>query len=262
MTWSNPDGEAMRAGRLLPWTIVASCLLHGVALASLAAAPSARVAKAPRTQLRFEVVRASQRLPAPPPAPAEPSEPAPPPPAPAPTPKLARAAPEPASAPAAPPLESPNAGVTLASTGDGAGNAIVLPLGDGGRLEPARARVAGAPVAAAQPARTVPVASEPVLVAVGDLSSRPSPPALGPSLERHYPAEARRGGLSGSAKVRARIDPDGVVRRVALLDESAVGFGSACSRALQGSRWGAPKDKAGRSVATEIRYTCRFVVQP
>ena len=59
-----------------------------------------------------------------------------------------------------------------------------------------------------------------------------------------------------------RIDPDGVVRRVTLVEESAAGFGGACTRTLTGSRWAAPKDKAGRSVATEIRYTCRFVVQP
>jgi TonB family protein len=97
---------------------------------------------------------------------------------------------------------------------------------------------------------------------VGDLSSRPSPPALGSALERYYPADARRAGSSGSAKVKARIDPDGVVRSVTLLNESAAGFGTACTRALQGSHWGAPKDKAGHSVATEIRYTCRFVVQP
>jgi TonB family protein len=135
-----------------------------------------------------------------------------------------------------------------------------MPLGNGGALEPTRPRtVAPVPVL---PPRPVPVASEPALVPIGDLSSRPSPPALGAALERYYPPDARRGGTSGSAKVRARIDPDGVVRRVALLDESGAGFGSACTRALQGSQWGAPKDKAGRSVATEIRYTCRFVVQP
>ncbi|HYJ11440.1 MAG TPA: TonB family protein, partial [Polyangiaceae bacterium] len=81
------------------------------------------------------------------------------------------------------------------------------------------------------------------------------------ALERNYPADARKRGSSGSAKVRARIDPDGVVRQVTLLEESAPGFGTACTRTLNGSRWGAPKDKAGRSVATEIRYTCRFVVE-
>ncbi len=97
---------------------------------------------------------------------------------------------------------------------------------------------------------------------MNDLSARPSPPSLGAALERNYPPEARRRGLSGSAKVRARIDPDGIVRHVTLLEESAPSFGGACSRTLSGSRWAAPKDKAGRSVATEIRYTCRFVVEP
>jgi TonB family protein len=115
------------------------------------------------------------------------------------------------------------------------------------------------PVTSALPARAP---SEPIVVAPGDMSARPSPPRLGATLERNYPADARRRGLSGTAKVRARIDPDGVVRRVTLLEESAAGFGTACTRTLSGSRWAAPKDKAGRSVATEIRYTCRFVVQP
>ena len=59
-----------------------------------------------------------------------------------------------------------------------------------------------------------------------------------------------------------RTDADGTVRRVTLVEESGAGFGAACGRALTGSRWGAPKDKSGRSVATEIRYTCRFVVEP
>jgi TonB family protein len=137
-----------------------------------------------------------------------------------------------------------------------------MPLGSGGSLEPTRVR-APAPVNAPAPAvpSAAPVRTEPLLVAVGDLSARPAPPALGPALERNYPADARRRGLSGTAKVRARIDPDGVVRRVSLLEESAAGFGSACSRTLSGSRWAAPKDKAGRAVATEIRYTCRFVVE-
>jgi TonB family protein len=139
-----------------------------------------------------------------------------------------------------------------------------MPLGSGGSLEPMRAR-APAPVnlPAPTPPAPSPVPEGPRVVAVGDLSAKPSPPSsLGAALERNYPSTARSQGQSGSAKVRARIDPDGVVRRVALLEESAAGFGAACSRTLNGSRWAAPKDKAGHSVATEIKYTCRFVVNP
>jgi TonB family protein len=99
-------------------------------------------------------------------------------------------------------------------------------------------------------------------VPLSDLSTRPAPPALGDALQRNYPRDARQRGLSGHAKVRARVDADGVVRKVILMEESDSGFGTACRRTLTGSRWDAPRDKAGRPVATEIRYTCRFVVGP
>ncbi len=242
--------------RLLPWTIAASFLLHGVAYASLADAPPPSKPEARKTQLRFDVVerpKPQKVEPPEPPAPLEPPKPR----ASAPAPPPQAAPPEIASAPEPPVSE----GVTLA--GDGSGNAFSMPMGNGGSLEPTRPR-SPAPVNLPTPTRPAPapVARDPQLVAVGDLSSRPTPPPLGPVLERNYPADARRRGQSGTAKVRARIDPDGVVRRVTLVEESATGFGGACSRTLTGSRWAAPKDKAGRSVATEIRYTCRFVVEP
>ncbi len=251
------EREPVLSRRVLPWTIALSVLLHGVAYASLDAPPAPGKAERQKTQLRFDVVTKPKRPEAEPP-------PAPPPPtptkkAPAPVP-AATAAPAPPAAEAASP--EPPGGVTLA--GDGAGNAFSMPLGSGGSLEPTRPR-APAPVNAPPPERPAPTAaapSGPPVVAVSDLSSKPSPPSLGSALERNYPADARRRGLSGTAKVRARIDPDGVVRRVTLLEESAAGFGAACTRTLNGSRWAAPKDKAGRSVATEIRYTCRFVVDP
>jgi periplasmic protein TonB len=261
MISKNLEDEAMYKRRLLPWTIAASFALHGVAYASLGSAPTAAKPEHRKTQLRFEVVPQPKPAEAPPPPP--PPEPKPEVPKakpralePKPEPKLE--APPPPVQPATPPSE----GVTLA--GDGSGNAFSMPLGNGGALEPTRTR-APAPVNLPAPVAPPPTArapSEPPLVAVGDLSARPSPPALGAALEQNYPADARRRGLSGTAKVRARIDPDGVVRRVTLVEESAAGFGGACSRTLNGSRWAAPKDKAGRSVATEIRYTCRFVVQP
>lgn len=248
----------MKRHRLLPWTIVASFLLHGVAYASLGHAPAVKGPEHRKTLVRFDVV--TPPAPPPPPAPEE-QKPEPPKPKPrAPEPKVA---PPPEAAPPPPVAAEPpvSEGVTLA--GDGTGNAFSMPLGNGGSLEPTRPR-APAPVNVPVPVSPAPAprVTEPPVVAVGDLSSRPSPPSLGAALERNYPADARQRGLSGSAKVRARIDPDGVVRRVTLVEESAAGFGSACSKTLNGSRWAAPKDKAGRSVATEIRYTCRFVVQP
>jgi TonB family protein len=256
MISKNRDEEPMAKRRLLPWTIVASFLLHGVAYASLARPPAVAKPEPRKTQLRFDVVEKAKpekiEPPAPPPPPPKPRSLAPPP-----AQKLAAAAPAPA-----PPLAPvASEGVTLA--GDGSGNAFSMPLGNGGALEPARHR-APEPVNTPAPllSRPAPAAPQPPLVPVSDLSSRPTPPALGTALERNYPADARRRGLSGTAKVRARIDPDGVVRRVTLVEESAAGFGGACSRTLTGSRWAAPKDKAGRSVATEIRYTCRFVVEP
>lgn len=249
----------MKTRRLLPWTIVASFALHGVAYASLAAAPPHPTSTHEKTQLRFDVVSKPE-----PPKPLE--EPEPPPPEPA-KPQTRAAAPKPAATPepTPPPREAPVAktdGVTLA--GEGTGNAFSMPLGNGGSLEPTSRTRTPAPVNVPAPTTPAPTRSvtEPPVVAVGDLSSRPSPPSLADALQRNYPADARQRGLSGSAKVRARIDPDGVVRRVALVEESGSGFGAACSRTLTGSRWAAPKDKSGRSVATEIRYTCRFVVAP
>lgn len=254
----------MTKRRVMPATIVVSLLLHGAAYASLHA-PSPSVKTPPqRSQVRFDVV--SRPVPPPPPAP----ERAPEPPKLAPLKEKARASrPEPAPAelppaPAeAPPPEAPiSTGVTL--TGDGPGDAFSMPLGNGGALDPAARAQLPPPVNVPAPTPPAPpkVPAEPRLVSVSDLSSRPSAPSLAGALEHYYPADARRRGLSGSAKVRARIDSDGVVRRVTLLEESGAGFGSACRQALNGSRWGAPKDKSGQAVATEIRYTCRFVVEP
>lgn len=252
----------MTKRRLLPVTIVVSLLLHGAAYATLHA-PGPRPHPRHQTQLRFDVV--SRPEPAPP-EPTKPElEPEPPPPAPPKAkPKTTPAEPRPLPPEAAlapPPETPPSTGVTLA--GDGTANAFSMPLGNGGALDPSVRPRAPAPVNVPAPTPVAPqVRAEPPLVAVGDLSSKPSPPSLASALERNYPPDARRRGLSGSAKVRARIDADGVVRRVTLLEESGASFGAACSRTLTGSRWAAPKDKAGRSVATEIRYTCRFVVEP
>jgi TonB family protein len=104
-------------------------------------------------------------------------------------------------------------------------------------------------------------AADPAVVAVADLSRRPEAPALQDVLERNYPVQARQSGQAGKAVVRARILPDGNVRDLLVVSESAPGFGRACRDTLAGSRWTPPLDREGRAVATIINYTCRFDVR-
>lgn len=97
-------------------------------------------------------------------------------------------------------------------------------------------------------------------VGLRDLADKPIPPPLNTKLLANYPAAAKRQGLSGTAKVVARIDADGWVRQASTLFESGDGFGVACRETLMGSRWSVPRDKGGRAVPTQIHYTCQFRV--
>jgi protein TonB len=92
------------------------------------------------------------------------------------------------------------------------------------------------------------------------LSERPTPPSLDAALRSLYPDEARRRAISGSASLRVRIGSDGRVREASVLSETFAGFGTACQKAVLGSHWSPPRDRDGRAVQTEVRYTCRFVV--
>jgi outer membrane biosynthesis protein TonB len=105
-------------------------------------------------------------------------------------------------------------------------------------------------------------AKEPPVVPLADLSVKPKPPALDEALRGNYPEMLRRRGIGGSASIKARIDADGVIRRAAVMAESLAGFGEACRKTVLLSRWSAPRDRSGKPVATEIHYTCRFVVEP
>ena len=167
------------------------------------------------------------------------------------------APPVPSTPPPAPAAALDLSGVTL--TND-TGSAFAMPVGDGSALR----RPIGLGRPAAEPAGSVPVSAPssigPALVAAGDLSVHPVPPALAGLLRANYPEAARQRGLRGSASVRARIDPDGVVRTGRVVAETSVGFGVACRRTVVGSRWSAPRDKNGSAVATEIVYTCHFEV--
>lgn len=237
-----------------------SFVLHGVAYASL---PAVRAFGWSEQQSEVVMEIAAPKRPVePPPAKApERVEPEPERPAPAPRP----AAPQPkAVTPPAPeptPVRAPVdlRGVTLTNDGDGSFASVV---GDGSSSNgPIRAPVAmPARPAPAPPPSVAPVVRAPALVAASDLSSRPEPPPLDEALRRNYPPEAERQGIGGSASVRARIEPDGRVRAASVIAETFPGFGDACRRTLVGSRWSAPRDREGRPVATEIRYTCRFVV--
>jgi protein TonB len=99
------------------------------------------------------------------------------------------------------------------------------------------------------------------MVPVSSLSRRPGAPGLDAELERNYPIEARRAGISGTAKLRVQILPDGRVGHVESIFESRAGFGGACARTVRSARWEPPLDADGIPVGTEITYVCKFEVR-
>lgn len=151
-------------------------------------------------------------------------------------------------------------GTTL--TNDGTGAAWASATGTGaplaGPIGRPGARVTGRHVEGGAP-QVRPTSSD--VVAVADLSRRPEAPSLEDALARNYPSEARGGGQSGRAVVRARITAEGSVRDILVQSESAAGFGRACRDTLASSRWTPPLDRDGRPVDTLINYTCRFEVR-
>lgn len=256
----------MRAPTLpwLLWALSSSLVLHGVAYASLGLSPRSASPRPGPSEVTFEV----NPVPEPPPPPVAPP-PAPEPEAPEPhdaPPVRERVAPVQTAQPVAK-AEAPTpaapldlSGVTLTNADD---SSFAMPVGNGqafaGVIGPGGPRTEAPSAPAALPS---PTARGPEIVPLSDLSSRPVPPALDGALRQNYPEEARRRAVGGSASVRARLDPDGILRRVQVQSETFAGFGAACRRTLEGSRWSAPRDRSGRAVATEIRYTCRFQVEP
>jgi hypothetical protein len=239
----------------------ASVALHVFVVARLPPSAVAPLPSPPPSEVRFEVVQRE-------PAPVPPAPPPEPPRAPARIPARVKATPEPPKPsepepvpetpePAAPQPEPDLAGITL--SGDGP-SAFVMPAGNG----EARAGVLGALPVRPMPAPAPSVAAKPgpKLVALADLGTRPAPPSLAGTLSKNYPVEARRRNIAGHARVRARIDPDGVPRALAVLEETFAGFGNACRQTLATSRWSPPRDHSGTAVASEVLYTCRFVIEP
>lgn len=248
-------------GGLLRWILPASIALHVVTFAWL---PSTHHSppKLPPPPLVLEVADVPPPAPAPaPPTPeptAEPTPEAAPPRAasraPAAPANVARGAREaaPASAPAS---EAPMDFTSTVFSNDGPG----LAVGGGGA---SLSSTAPAPAAASLPLRRAPVApAPPRLVPPSSLARRPRAPGLDTELERQYPAEARRSGISGSAVLRVRILSDGRIGEVRIMSESWTGFGPACERTVRAARWEPPIDRDGAPVATEITYTCRFEVR-
>lgn len=244
----------------IPWLALAflpSLVLHGAAYASLGA-PRSRVAKVPANEVSFLLAPRPE-------APPLPEPPARPEPEPEPEPSRAPLPPRPVALPAAPAppraTEAPPPldlrGLTLTN---GAG-AFAMSAGNALPLDrPIGTSPAAAPASAAAPGPRPP--APPAMVALDALGTRPAPPPLEAALRRNYPADARRRALGGTARVLARIDGDGVARNVSIVSETYAGFGEACRRTLAGSRWSPPRDDTGRPVATQVRYTCRFEVEP
>ena len=248
--WSDPGSRG-----LLHWLLPASIGLHVVVFASL---PSARrlpaSAPSPFVLEVAELPPPALEPPPPPPEPAAQPDPAPVRTAPAhakvvPA-NVARTTSEtPAAAP--PPAEAPMDFTSTVFSNDGPG----LAVGGGGPR--VASPVASAPVRSAAPAAPPP----PRVVPPSSLARRPRAPGLDTELERQYPADARRSGISGTAVLRVRILPDGRVGEVHIVSESWTGFGPACERTVRAARWEPPIDRDGTPVATEITYTCRFEVK-
>jgi TonB family protein len=196
--------------------------------------------------------------------------PAPPPPEAKPAPKPAahriavRAAAPPPDAPPPPPpqAETPAdfSGTTL--TNDGPGDGWASAVGNGETMHGPIGRPGAKVTARSQDGATAParVKAAPV-VALASLSRPPEPPDLNAALERHYPDAARKQGTPGQAVLKARITPEGQVRDMVVVSQSAPGFGDACRATLRESTWSPPLDRDGQPVATFISYTCRFEVR-
>ena len=202
-------------------------------------------------------------------APPKPKEAEPPAPKPEPAAhKLALARPAPVKAAAPPPSSAPPpaaespadfTGTTLTNDGEGPGWASAT--GNGEKMNGPVGRPGAHVTRRVVDGDASGAGHGPPVVGLGDLSRAPSAPDLVDALAAAYPAEARAKGLTGKAIVRARVMPDGRVRELALVSESASGFGDACERTLRDSRWSPPFDRDGHAVSTFINYTCRFNVE-
>ena len=173
-----------------------------------------------------------------------------------------KAAPATPSAPPPPAAETPAdfTGQTLTNDAPGAGGWSSA-AGNGEKMNGPAGRPGARVTSRVVDGAPVSDGHGPPTVGLGDLSRLPAAPDLADALSAAYPAAARARGQAGKAVVRARIMPDGRARELALVSESAAGFGVACEHTLRDSRWSPPLDQGGRAVSTFINYTCRFNVE-
>jgi periplasmic protein TonB len=253
------SAPAARGDRgLLVWLVPASVVLH---VAAIGAAPAARAAHhLTRAPVVIELAEPPPPLPEPQPEPekasrAEPEAPAP-----------ARVVPV-AAAGRAPrgPVDPLAATSPEARSGDAPADfTSTIMSNDGAAGAPPRSGAssgAGAEASAAAGPRVPRLPAGPRVVAASELARPPRAPGLDRALERHYPPEARRSGISGSAVLRVQILSDGRVGAVRRLSQSYEGFGAACEATVREATWDPPTDREGSRVATEITYTCRFEVR-
>jgi len=154
-------------------------------------------------------------------------------------------------------------GVTLTNDGPGAGWASATGNGAAmnGPVGTPGARITGrSRIGATGGGRPGTRADGPPILDLADLSKAPRAPVLSEMLERNYPDEARRRGVSGKAVLRIRVMPDGRVHDLIVVAESGGGFGEACKRTLRNSLWSPPLDREARPVSTFVSYTCTFEV--
>jgi protein TonB len=243
---------------LLPAILAVSAAAHAGVFVGIAKGP--RTGNIPSI-VELTVAPAPKPAPPPPPPPrapsVEPTRVAPSAPRAVPTRRVAArvAAPPQSPSPAQPLPPVDFTGTTL--TND-SGDAWAAQTGNGAPLDGPIAAPRAAP--AERPAARSAEPAGPAIVALADLSRAPRAPDLDASLAHHYPAAARQRGIAGKAVVRARIAADGKARVLSVVSETFEGFGAACRRTLDGSRWDPPQDRSGQPVTTELTYTCRFEV--
>jgi len=173
-------------------------------------------------------------------------------------PRVADAPPPTAAPPAAAETPADFTGQTLTADGPGAGWSSAM--GNGQKMHGPVGRPGARVTHRVVDGTPGGTGSGPPVVGLGDLSRIPVAPNLSDKLAAAYPADARARGVEGKAVVKARITPDGHVRDLTIISETARGFGTACEATLRGSEWSPPLDRNGRAVSTVINYTCRFNV--